>query len=132
LSHWACALPRRRIVATSSQRYVILDSPTFDSIKGMLLERLEAHAVSPPNHHTFFSNQIHASAGSRKDGVPAYGRKKTAPLRNPSQLKSQSGPAPAPKWLRGVKSAAADSAALEWLIYRQFGCPYLVGMRTFC
>jgi len=58
--------------------------------------------------------------------VPAYGRKKTAPLRDLSQLKSHSSPAPAPKWLRWVKSAAADSAALEWLINRQFGDLYLV------
>ena len=41
-------------------------------------------------------------------------------------LKSHSSPAPASKWLRGVQSAAGDSAAFEWLIYRQFGCPYLV------
>jgi hypothetical protein len=58
--------------------------------------------------------------------VPAYGRKKTAPLRDLTQFQSHSNPAPAPKWLRWVKSAAADSAVLEWLIYRQFGRPYLV------
>jgi hypothetical protein len=57
--------------------------------------------------------------------VPAYGRKKTASLRDLS-LEIASSPAPASKWLRGVKSAAADSVAFEWPISRQFGCPYLV------